>query len=386
MTNDTLAPACRPARRGDAAQPPRLGAGGPAGWRDFAAARLLHCESRAAGHPRRHRRAPGRAAAGRVRVCVRERRRADHRRPARRPVRPQADVHDRDGRLRRRVDAVRKPPAAARCWSAAACCRACSPRSSRRRCSRRSAACSPAGAGARDGLLRFRVRPRGRDRSARRRRVDQPASVRAGWRAIFLVNLPIGILALIGSWRFIPESRPPKGQRIDVPGMVLLSLFLLMLVYPLTHGREAGWPLWMVACLVGALPMLGALLAVEARRLAGGHDPLLDVRLFRNPSSRSGRTGVPVLHAERVLPELRDLPAGLPELVAARVRNRDPAARAASCRPAADAATRRPVRRLSRAHARFRDARGRRRDGRRAGGCSHAGHRLYVGIAAIGDR
>ena len=43
----------------------------------------------------------------------------------------------------------------------------------------------------------------------------------------------------------------------------------------------------MVACLVGALPMLGALLAVEARRLAGGHDPLLDVRLFRNPSSRS---------------------------------------------------------------------------------------------------
>ncbi|KAB0651285.1 MFS transporter, partial [Burkholderia territorii] len=87
-----------------------------------------------------------------------------------------------------------------------------------------------------------------------------------GWRAIFLVNVPIGILALLGSWRFIPESRTPRGQRIDVPGTVLLSLFLLMLVYPLTHGREAGWPLWMVACAAGALPMLGALLAVEARR------------------------------------------------------------------------------------------------------------------------
>ena len=104
-----------------------------------------------------------------------------------------------------------------------------------------------------------------------------------GWRAIFLVNVPIGILALLGSWRFIPESRPPRGQRIDVPGTVLLSLFLLMLVYPLTHGREAGWPLWMVACIAGALPMLGALLAVEARRIAGGRDPLLDVRLLRNP-------------------------------------------------------------------------------------------------------
>ncbi|MBR8225095.1 MFS transporter [Burkholderia ambifaria] len=111
-----------------------------------------------------------------------------------------------------------------------------------------------------------------------------------GWRAIFLVNVPIGILALLGSWRFIPESRPPRGQRIDVPGTVLLSLFLLMLVYPLTHGREAGWPLWMVACIVGALPMLGALLAVEARRLAGGRDVLLDVRLLRNPVVALGLT------------------------------------------------------------------------------------------------
>ncbi|MDR8727151.1 MFS transporter [Burkholderia pseudomultivorans] len=109
-----------------------------------------------------------------------------------------------------------------------------------------------------------------------------------GWRAIFLVNLPIGVLALLGSWRFIPESRPPRGQRIDVPGTVLLSLFLLMLVYPLTHGRDAGWPLWMVACGVGALPMLGALLTVEARQLAGGRDPLLDVRLFRNPVVATG--------------------------------------------------------------------------------------------------
>ncbi|WP_175911558.1 MFS transporter [Burkholderia sp. BCC1640] len=111
-----------------------------------------------------------------------------------------------------------------------------------------------------------------------------------GWRAIFLVNVPIGILALLGSRRFIPESRPPRGQRIDVPGTVLLSLSLLMLVYPLTHGREAGWPLWMVACIAGALPMLGALLAVEARRLAGGRDALLDVRLLRNPVVALGLT------------------------------------------------------------------------------------------------
>jgi EmrB/QacA subfamily drug resistance transporter len=104
-----------------------------------------------------------------------------------------------------------------------------------------------------------------------------------GWRAIFLVNLPIGVLALIGSWRFIPESRPPRGARIDVPGTVLLSLFLLMLVYPLTRGREEGWPAWMLLCLAASLPMLGLLLRVESRSLLAGHDPLLDVRLLRNP-------------------------------------------------------------------------------------------------------
>ncbi|CAG9213246.1 Permeases of the major facilitator superfamily [Paraburkholderia tropica] len=111
-----------------------------------------------------------------------------------------------------------------------------------------------------------------------------------GWRAIFLVNLPIGALALLGSWRFIPESRPPRGARIDVPGTVLLSLFLLMLVYPLTRGREEGWPTWMLICLAASVPMLGALLRVEARSLARGHDPLLDVRLFRNPVVALGLT------------------------------------------------------------------------------------------------
>ncbi len=104
-----------------------------------------------------------------------------------------------------------------------------------------------------------------------------------GWRAIFLVNLPIGLLALLGSWRFIPESRPPRGARIDFPGTLLLSLFLLMLVYPLTRGREDGWPAWMLLCLAASVPVLGLLLRVESRTLAAGKDPLLDVRLLRNP-------------------------------------------------------------------------------------------------------
>lgn len=111
-----------------------------------------------------------------------------------------------------------------------------------------------------------------------------------GWRAIFLVNLPIGALALLGSWRFIPESRPQHRARIDLPGSALLSLFLLMLVYPLTQGRETGWPAWMLACLALSLPVLALLLRVERRTLEAGRDPLLDVRLFRNPVVALGLT------------------------------------------------------------------------------------------------
>ncbi len=104
-----------------------------------------------------------------------------------------------------------------------------------------------------------------------------------GWRTIFLVNLPVGALALLGSWRFLPENRPPRGARIDLPGTLLLSLFLLMLVYPLTRGREEGWPAPLLLCLAGSVPVLGLLLIVEWRQLRLGRDPLLDLRLFRNP-------------------------------------------------------------------------------------------------------
>lgn len=104
-----------------------------------------------------------------------------------------------------------------------------------------------------------------------------------GWRAIFLVNLPIGVVALVGSWRHLPESRPPRGAAIDVPGTLLLSSFLLALIYPLTRGRELGWPAWTWLCFACAAVLLALLVTVEHRRQTAGLDPLLDLRLFGNP-------------------------------------------------------------------------------------------------------
>ena len=104
-----------------------------------------------------------------------------------------------------------------------------------------------------------------------------------GWRAIFLVNLPIGLVALAGSARHLPESRAPRGARIDLPGTALLSLLLLLLIYPLTRGREEGWPAWTWVSLATSALLLPVFVGVEHRRQQRGLDPLLDLRLFGNP-------------------------------------------------------------------------------------------------------
>jgi MFS family permease len=62
------------------------------------------------------------------------------------------------------------------------------------------------------------------------------------WRPIFLINLPVGIAGLLLGRKFISESKAPKALRLDMVGVLLVTLALLMLIYPLTRGRELAWP------------------------------------------------------------------------------------------------------------------------------------------------
>ncbi|MFC0402770.1 MFS transporter [Paraburkholderia rhizosphaerae] len=108
------------------------------------------------------------------------------------------------------------------------------------------------------------------------------------WRAVFLINVPIGVLAFAGAWKYIPENRQPDRTKVDVIGVVLLSLLLLMLIYPLTHGREAGWPLWTFVMFGLSVPVFAVFIAVEQRIVRGGGFPLVDLQLFRNPAFSIG--------------------------------------------------------------------------------------------------
>lgn len=87
------------------------------------------------------------------------------------------------------------------------------------------------------------------------------------WRPIFLVNIPVGALAIAAGLRFIPRMHGHRGTGIDFAGIVLAGLSVFLLVFPLIEGREHGWPLWCFAMMAAAVPA-GLLFVLWQRRQA----------------------------------------------------------------------------------------------------------------------
>lgn len=108
------------------------------------------------------------------------------------------------------------------------------------------------------------------------------------WRPIFLINLPVGVAGLILGSRFITESKAPKALKLDLVGVALVVVALLMLLYPLTRGRELDWPLWGYLSMAGSLGVFAALVAYERRKAARDGSPLIELSLFKVKSFAAG--------------------------------------------------------------------------------------------------
>ncbi|MER5961970.1 MFS transporter [Streptomyces sp. NPDC002057] len=108
------------------------------------------------------------------------------------------------------------------------------------------------------------------------------------WRPIFLINLPVGIAGLLLGRKFITESKAPKALRLDIVGMLLVTAALLMLIYPLTRGRELDWPLWGHLMMAGSVLVFAALIAYEKYKTAKDGSPLVELSLFRVKSFAAG--------------------------------------------------------------------------------------------------
>ncbi len=101
----------------------------------------------------------------------------------------------------------------------------------------------------------------------------------ASWQAIFWVNIPVGLLAIALTARFVPESRAPRARRVDPLGQVLVILLLASLTFAIIEGREAGWAsAEILGCFAVSLVSLVALVRWERRRT----EPLIDLRFFRS--------------------------------------------------------------------------------------------------------
>jgi EmrB/QacA subfamily drug resistance transporter len=109
-----------------------------------------------------------------------------------------------------------------------------------------------------------------------------------GWRAIFLVNVPVAILAVIVATIVVPAARGLRKPRLDPLGAVGVSGALALALVPLTLGRDEGWPVWTWVSLALALPVLAVTLAWERRLTRAGADPLLNLALFRDRAFSAG--------------------------------------------------------------------------------------------------
>lgn len=109
------------------------------------------------------------------------------------------------------------------------------------------------------------------------------------WRLVFLINLPLGILAIIGAAALLPTTRGGRhAQSLDLGGAVLAGIAALAIVYPLIEGRALGWPAWTYAS-IGASVVLFTLFGIQIRRRRhSGRDPLVEPSIFGHRGYSAG--------------------------------------------------------------------------------------------------
>lgn len=108
------------------------------------------------------------------------------------------------------------------------------------------------------------------------------------WRAIFLLNIPIGVIVLALLPGLVPKVAAPSKARLDPLGVVGITAALALALAPLSLGEQQGWPVWTWACLLGSVPVMVLALAWERRVKRAGGQPLVDLGLFRRHSFTAG--------------------------------------------------------------------------------------------------
>ncbi|KFC70589.1 Drug resistance transporter, EmrB/QacA subfamily [Devosia sp. LC5] len=102
------------------------------------------------------------------------------------------------------------------------------------------------------------------------------------WQPIFLVNIPVGIAAVIAGYFLIPRLPGHSALKNDFVGIVLFGLGLVCVVFPIIEGRAYGWPLWAFAMIASGFVLLVAFVLWTRARAKAGLPQLLNFDLIAN--------------------------------------------------------------------------------------------------------
>ena len=108
------------------------------------------------------------------------------------------------------------------------------------------------------------------------------------WRSVFLINLPIGIVAGIAAARLLPRTSTRHASQLDLVGGALAAIASLALIYPLIQGRALGWPAWTYASIGASLVLFAAFAIHLQRRKRDGRDPLIEPSVFTHRGYSAG--------------------------------------------------------------------------------------------------
>jgi EmrB/QacA subfamily drug resistance transporter len=109
------------------------------------------------------------------------------------------------------------------------------------------------------------------------------------WRAIFLVNVPVGLIAIFVGLRYLPNDRPAvSAARPDAISALLAAAIGILLVYPLIEGRAHGWPLWSFAMLAAGLLLVCVFALRQRGMVRAGRAPLVEPTILTRRGYASG--------------------------------------------------------------------------------------------------
>lgn len=113
-----------------------------------------------------------------------------------------------------------------------------------------------------------------------------------GWRAVFIVNIPIGIINFALAWKYLPKKASDHSIKIDLLGSLIIIASSGLLLLPLIQGQEAGWPIWTFVSL--AVSLLGfAIFTLQQRWvISRQRTPLVDPDIFKARTYNLGLAGI----------------------------------------------------------------------------------------------